>query len=217
MTEQQKNDDLPPGVLRQRRNLILASALLITYELAGGEFTSASLPVVGVKFNNPTFLHFAAWVVFFYLWGRFAIYATSAFREVESELVYLAATNPVYKELGLSVYQARVGAGHWALIEKHPKAHEFIKGYSSPHLARKLFRREFHYSQFILDSGVDKETVFTEAPKVKISIFQTLGSELRAWRLIAREKLFFDYVFPQLLAVVTVCVGVNRIAEIALS
>jgi len=67
--------DMSEGLLRQRRNLISVSCILIFLKFAGVEISKLSF--LGIDFGgmkNPSALYFGVWIVFFYFLFRYYQY-----------------------------------------------------------------------------------------------------------------------------------------------
>ncbi len=106
-------DDLPPGLLRQRRNLLIISLSLIAYEVGEGQFTGVSVSGLGLAFGNPGVLHFLAWAVFIYQLWRFTVYADIyGFGDFDGkvwEIINNTPSRPLLRGCAIKVYEAAGG------------------------------------------------------------------------------------------------------------
>jgi hypothetical protein len=91
-------EDLDPGFLRQRRNLLMISIALLLYEFAEGELTGMSL-MAGVKFEKEWVVLLFGWVAFVYLWWRCAIRSKGMWQKVKNDWIVAVQEDKRYRKL----------------------------------------------------------------------------------------------------------------------
>jgi hypothetical protein len=84
-----KSLDEQPGLLRQRRNLILMSVLIVFYSMSESNITGISMNGLGLKVGNPYAFNILFMVTLFYFFIRYNSYlvssngkGTKAFRDI---------------------------------------------------------------------------------------------------------------------------------------
>lgn len=193
-------DDIPSGLLRQRRNLFVISLVLLFVYYSGVKIETASLKILGAELtlSNPkVFDDFQIlWVAWTYFLVRYTQYIKfyGVMSDIASE--YNNFLHPLYTKFFLSHLTDKI-PGHFSMSPwvnplnvKFNLTHGFryiSSGYEEPNTTNGL--KERRYSQ----------TAIVE----KLSIFSALYcSGLAFIRLITTSRHVSDYWLPYIIAAV---------------
>jgi hypothetical protein len=177
--------DLSPGLMRQRRNLMAASLILIFLTHAGAELGSTSILGVELQFANPRAVYHFVWMfVLYYLFRYYQYYREDP----------VAGMSDVFYSRLMKVTESRVRA---IKAEQHPDV-EYNDGWGKD--ARQMdrvsmFKRRFKGQGNSKSSG-ERVEVFVE---IKVIEFLPDIARSIVWVLVNTSR-FTDYHLPFVLA-----------------
>jgi len=175
---------VPTGLLRQRRNLIITSILLIFLKFSGAEISKLSL--LGLNFDgfqNPTAIYFFVWLLWLYFLVRYYQYYIR-----EGVQLFVTEVSGVFNDLCEKPIQVEVK-------KYFPNSTEYFQSYTD------LRRRNWQYigqSEYN-DEGYKVENYSFNFPRWKLFVHE-VKSILHAFLNI---PTFTDYLLPYVLALFT--------------
>ena len=72
--QKELNDDLSPGLLRQRRNLMVVSLIIIFMEISGAQLGNVSLLGISITFDKPESISWFLMIFLVYFFYRYTLY-----------------------------------------------------------------------------------------------------------------------------------------------
>ena len=188
--------DLKPGLLRQRRNLLMISLALLLYELANGKLTGMSL-MAGVKFEKDWVILLFGWIAFFYLWVRYSIRSKDLRQRVRHDWAVSVINDKRYKNLVGKLGGKRLPSGY--------------EDNGTPDIQGNWHSRTLNFAEK-LDGSVHRDA-HPDAIKTA-PYWSALAIECRGWITATfRHAAVTDYVLPHVIAVGTLVVGIASNVE----
>jgi len=186
-------DEMSSSLLRQRRNLIVTSLIVLFILFTEVEVSKINLFGIEVNTPNPDSLMIVLWIIWGYFLVRFYQYS-----RVESASGIVAEFMKMVDSMG-----ARVLVD--CIIKKHPEYKLVLEDYSFFFLQRKSFLKwDLPVMQYDSVKG-EKIEVYRE--KVGLSlIFPPVFKA--GWHVFMHTPRVTDYAFPYALAMVTIVYGV---------
>jgi hypothetical protein len=188
--------DIEPGLLRQRRNLMVISFGIIIFELAGGTLNSVPLGYGNVILNKPEIALYFIWLALPYSLWRYWLYREPAVHHFNLEIEGRLSSLPKFLILTEKV------------SKDHTQGTSDTLGCKRPLIKRKLFKRSFDYSISLPsyektgpNSRSGNRQIFNSAPTLKAPFFQVKALELHAGLLCALTgRAITDYYLPYAVA-----------------
>lgn len=198
------NNDINSGVLRQRRNVLSISFLLIIFEMAGGQIDSFSTILGTIKINEPMVIYWSVLLYLLYSLWRYWIYV-SPFKPNS-----LGNKNCPSEDTFRWEWQRYLGSDHtykeiaWEVF--NDKVKDIAKGYSikkeelAPLLTGNLFKRKIDFS-YTLSYERQGNCITNDGNIVSVKYSKVFWVELKAQiKAIIKERCFTDYCLPYLIA-----------------
>lgn len=169
-----------------RRNLLIASSVLIVFELAGANISTIETLGLSVNFKNPEFINYFIWMVMFYELIRFLRLAKSTFTPHETiTSKYLRN----YKKVTSWLEQSN--ENYIAVTERYPC------------IKRKFFTRSILYMEN--NSGKLGEV------ELKVSCFFMFFPELICdIKYAVYDSEFVEYTMPYLIAISAMLIPISK-------
>lgn len=201
------------GFVRQRRNLILVSLVLLFAQLHSVTFLKFSLFGTDLGIEKPVNPELYIWIAFFYLLWRYYVYfhdegekgfvakhRSRLTKLVEKIALQKLETDPDCSKI-LNGYLREVNAKEWKL--EHSSY-----GYDTP--------SRWRWTLNLTISGyIDNRRIPLHAPiPVLVAGIQFFQAKIRAWiYVLFRTTTFSEYIVPFVIAVVPLVVGLRRLVK----
>lgn len=207
-------NDINSGVLRQRRNVLSTSFLLIIFEIAGGKIDSFSTILGTIKINEPMVIYWSILLYLLYSLWRYWIYVSpltnnyyygkncprdDTFRQ---EWQRYLGSDQKYKEIVWDVFNQKVKSiAEGYLIKKEDLA---------PLLIGNFFKRKIDFTYTLSYEG-HGNCIKGEGAIVPVSYTKVFFVELKAQiKAIVKERCFSDYFIPYLIAFVAIVIVIIK-------
>lgn len=200
--------DIPPDVLRQRRDLYALAIGLMLFCLAGGSLKAETSfgNVLPLTFSHPHLLLWAAWAGFFYFWFRFWLISEARpiadfLEDVRWQAGDTFAMRRIAAELATTTAQGSAEDNKLGILS--PTGYVPVVSFSGAKPLISLNRlRHRRGDNLVMSVGPGDQ----EIPR---------GRRLMFWlayisafpRAIVGERAFTDYTLPHLFALLTLMVG----------
>jgi hypothetical protein len=169
----------------------MISIALLLFELAEGDLTGVSV-VAPVTFEKEGVVLVFGWVAFFYLWGRYRVRSKGMWAKVKHDWIVSVQVDKGYKKIVAELDN-----------ESIPRTY---RGNATPLIVRGWRSRKLDYSKNL--SGVHEikyQNATTPAPYLRVLAVECRG----VLSAIFHHPAITDYVLPQVIAAVTLIVGIG--------
>jgi hypothetical protein len=203
-------------VLRQRRDLYAVALGLLLFQVAHGTIDAGGSlgNPYSMKFANPCWFIWAAWIAFGYFFVRFRMFAPDNIVRMWQEEIMLQA--------GDCRGVRKIAAEHCNGYQDHPTETiaDVVKNPAGPIPTLRFHKLRLYIAYPFGATGNLFGTTSARAPKMGTSIVGndsgTWGQRARLWIAVvaavftsmSRERTFTDYVLPYVVALITVTTAV---------
>lgn len=183
-------NEIHDGFIRQRKNLIAVSLLLIFAETSGIEINKINLLGNEVSLKNPNIVYIILWMALFYWFARYYQYFRNlkdkgfktTFFESMDALVSKIAFKNLFNDPNFIKTIEQEGKKHRAFSRKY-------------HIYKRSLKHYEGAAEFLIghvpDSGISKrEKVIVEFPQLIIPLIRSFS------HVLIHTRLFTEYISP---------------------
>lgn len=201
-----RNRDMTEGLLRQRRNLLLTSLVVIFFYLGNIQITEINLLGTKVLLRNDAAVHVSLWVFFVYFLYRYTIYYFEEPLElmlVEYHDILDRLAGPKLKKLALKQNNQKLDPN---VLQQVVCEREFSLDKSGNYKRVSCLRAETYGSRSSIRSDEQYSDVHVSA--IYWSAYFTFHRVWTFLSLSVKDSRVSDYWFPFLLAAVSLAMGI---------
>lgn len=206
-----KMEDIDPGLLRQRRNLLIVSITIIIFELGGGVTIDSVSGLLGAfKLNNSDILLYVVWLALPYSMWRYWLYREPGLLEFNAEFIRTVNSMPSFIRL-VEKTKSKITEKEINLENKHPV---IIRGIFKRHLDfttavythEKVASNKRKYEKHTFSNSV-----FVNVPYLKIFWFEIKADIL----MLMKSRQYSDYIFPYITGyIAAVLLFINHVYKV---
>ena len=179
-----ENMDIPDGLLRQRRNVFIFSIGILLYVFGGGHIENISTISGSIKLENPEVALYFAVIGFFYSIWRYWIYSDRVLANLRYEYISTMINFKPFNDLAKSLQ----GPQHVAHLIN-----------LSPVITDNDGKYQLDFSRKLTKGGGHSSVSGQKAVDVSASTIKLI--KIRLWiYVLARKRIFSDYLLPYILA-----------------